>query len=151
DRIYDVHEIPTGTVLPTRFAIRDITMRFAQPPVIVLAPDAVAGSAARRGLAIVDPDPSLGWRFTLDDWSMVIDFPAPVATVVLEVGPGHSLRYWAGEPWAVGPTPTSAVPAGPRATLTLPQPAQQIRCTGSATVFAVRVSAGAAGIAVVHA
>lgn len=150
DRIYDVHAIPTGTVLPMRFAIRDIALRFAQPPVVVLAPAAIAGSAARRGLAITDPNPSLGWRFALDDWSLVIDFPTPVAQIALEVAPGHSLRYWAGAPWDIGATPTSAVPNGPLAMLTFPQPVQQVRCMGTATVFAVRIPSGAMGIATVH-
>ena len=150
DRIYDVHMVPTGTVLPMRIAIRDITLRFAQPAVVVLAPAATAGGAARRGLTVVDPNPIVGWDFALTDWSLVIDLPTPVTRLVLNVAPGHSLRYWAGEPWANGPTPTSAVPNGPLATLTFPNPVQQVRCAGSATVFAVRIPAGATGIATVH-
>jgi hypothetical protein len=142
DRIYDVHDVPSNAVLPTRFFIGDVAFRFAQPPTIVTtpAPPATAERAAtRRGLDIVDPNPLLGWRFTLTDWSLVIDFPAPVTAITFEIAPGHSLHYWAGDPWISGPSPTTAVPPGPLAKLVFSQPITQIRCTGTGTFFAVRI------------
>lgn len=143
DRVYDVHQIPSGTALPAMFRIRDIAFRFGAPTRVVLdpGPDAAALSAvSRRGIAITAGDPFDGFvSWWLAGLSCVIDLPAAVQTVTFEVPLAHGLSC-AGvlgtNPASVTPAP---IPAGPSATVTFPAPVDQLRIVGSGTLYGLRL------------
>lgn len=143
DAIYDVHQIPSGTALPSMFRIRDVALRFGAPTQVVLdpAPSTAALSAvSRRGIAISPGSPLDGfvswWPTGL---SCVVDLPAAVQTVTFEVAPGHGLSC-AG---VLGANPTAVAPvalaAGPSATVTFPAAVDQLRIFGSGTLYALRL------------
>jgi len=155
DTIYDVHRVPASTTLPAACSIRDLGLRFQKPVKVVLepAPSATALVAeSRRGIRIDTSgfDPSW-WLASLEGWSAVLSLPRPVANVILEIAPGHSLSYAGGVPWAFGAAAGTPLPAGPVAHLTFASPITELRLAGTGTLFAVRLPSGQTGVREVHA
>ena len=143
DTVYDVHQIPSGTALPSTFRIGDIALRFGAPTEVVLdpAPDpALLSAVSRRGIAINTGNPIDGfvpWWPT--DLSCVIDLPAATQQVTFEVPPAHHLScagVMGANPVTAAPVP---IPAGPSATVTFPTPVDQLRIFGSGTLYALRL------------
>ena len=161
DDVYDVHLVPSSTVLPAAFSIRGLELRFQTPVKVVLdpAPPATALRAvSRRGIRIDTTGYDASWfPHTFTAWSAIVDFPNPVTKVVLEVAPGHTFTYAAGLPWlfSAGATPLGP---GPRVELTFASPVMQLRLAGTGTLYAIRIpaagasaAAGASGAADVYA
>jgi len=147
DTVYAVHQIPSGTALPSTFRIDDITLRFGAPTQVVLdpAPGPAAQSAvSRRGIAINPGSPIDGfvpWWPT--DLSCVIDLPVAVQRVTFEVPASHHLSC-AGVSSANPATVAAApIPAGPSAIVTFSTPVDQLRIVGSGTLYALRLPAPA--------
>jgi hypothetical protein len=155
DDIYDVHRIASSTVLPNAFFIRDLSVRFQSPVSVVLDPPAPATglqSVSRRGIKIDTSRYDASWLIApLENWSAVFTFPRAVSTVVLEVAPGHTFSYAAGDPWAFGAPALTPLPAGPRVALTFTTPVWELRLAGSGTLFALRLPSGQTGTVDVHA
>lgn len=148
DTIYDVHQIPSGTALPSTFRIGDITLRFGAPTEVVLdpAPDSTALSAvSRRGIAINRDGPIDGFvAWWPADLACVIDLPVALQHVTFELPASHHLScagVSSANPATVAPV---LIPPGPSASVTFPAPVDQLRITGSGTLYALRLP-GSAG------
>jgi hypothetical protein len=134
--------IPSGTLLPTDFSLRGLRFRVPKPVAVALAPGTPTDPlvrVTRRGIAL-DPRRESFWLTpALDGWSLVVDFPAPVDAVVLELAPGHDLVFAAGAP--IGPfAATQPVPGGTRPRLVFATPVAQLRLRGTGFLHAVRPS-----------
>jgi hypothetical protein len=146
DAIYDFHAVPSGTKLPAAFRIRDLFLRFAEPPRVVLDPlpsNTALAAVSRRGLAI-EPAPSVNdWLFpSLFGSSVIIDFPHPVTAVTLEVDANHQFFR---EPALPGGAPTP-LPQSSTIPLTFASPVTRIGLRGTGTLFAIRIPSGQTGI-----
>jgi hypothetical protein len=142
EKRYDVHTIPSRTVLPASFWVGDLHFSFASPVTVILDPappgDALNG-VSRRGMKILAKASLPGWLGpSLDDWSVVIEFPSGVTKVILETNATHDFRYAAGDPWLF-PGTAAAAPPGPLVVLNFGTPVTQLRLTGGGTLFAVRI------------
>jgi hypothetical protein len=155
DAIYDAHRVPTSTVLPDNFWIRDVAFRFQTPVKVVQLPPpsgAALNATARRGIRIDTTGYDGSWLLpSYGGWSALITLPQPVMKLVLEVAPGHSFKYAAGLPWAFGNPPPISLPAGPVAELSFPLAVQELRLSGVGTIYALRLPSGAKGTVEVHA
>lgn len=144
DKVYGFHTIPSQTALPAEFYLQDLRLRLPQPTRIERAPDTLATGLiqiSRRGLTL-HPQDQLFWLWpSLEDWSLVIDFPSPVSSVILELHEDHTLEYVSGMAWETlsGPDP---VPPGPRPRLDFPTPIQHLRLRGTGFLFAIRIPSG---------
>lgn len=148
DRVYGLHMLPSETTLPAEFYFGDLRVRLAEPGRVEhvgeLADDRVVG-ASRRGIRLGPRDRSWWREVSTDEWSVVFDFPTPVAGVTLELADGHDLTYTAGE--AAGTlNDEQPVPSGPSARLEFPEPADHLRLRGKGLLFAVRVPHGRTGM-----
>jgi hypothetical protein len=139
--------VPSGRLVPADFALGGLRLRTQQPVPVGLTPGTpMAGSVriTRRGIAL---DPRREWFWlhpTLDDWSLVIDFPEPVRSVILELAPDHRLDFAGGaatDPFAG----TAPVPPGPRPRLDFGSPVEQLRLRGTGFLHAVRIPSVADG------
>src|SRR5207237_2649558 len=150
DAIYDVHDVPSTTVLPAAFSIRDVSFRFQTPVKVVLdpiPPSTALHTASRRGIRVDTSGYDSSYVLpSLGSWSATIVMPKPVTTLVLEVAVGHSFKYAAGMPWAFGTPLAQILPPGPKITLTFPIPIMELRLVGRGTLFALRIPSGAAGV-----
>ncbi|HEX7679195.1 MAG TPA: hypothetical protein VF713_13780, partial [Thermoanaerobaculia bacterium] len=135
DTIWDVHAVPGGTRLPAAFRIRDLALRFAAPPRVVLDPPPPPGAlnfVSRRGIEIAPS--STPWLLApIGDATVVIDFPRPVNAVTLEVSAPGQLQFRANhnDPW-------SPLGGNNIAPLTL-LPTTTLELRGSGTLFAIRI------------
>ena len=150
DEIYDVHNIPSGTILPMAVRIRDLALAFPSPPAVVLDPAPGAGAltaVSRRAIGLRPATDAVGFTGgdLLGDLACVIELPRPCTEVVLEVAAGHDLRYAGAQPGDPLSPLTQPVPAGPAATLSFTAPADQIRLAGTGSLYAVRIPSGATG------
>ena len=155
DEIYDVHRVPTSTVLPAAVSIRDLTLRFQTPVKVVLdpaPPDNALRTVSRRGIRIDTTGYDSSWLLpSYDAWSAIIGFPRAVTKVVLEVAPGHSFSYAGGLSQAFGSPPQTPLPGGSRVELTFATGITELRMAGTGTLYAVRLPSGSSGIVEVHA
>ena len=91
--------VPSGTLLPTDFTLDGVRLRLPRPAAVALTPGTPEDGAVRftrRGIPL-DPQREEFWLTpSLDDWSLVVDLPAPVESVVLELAAGHDLVFAAG-------------------------------------------------------
>ena len=134
--------VGSGVVLPTDFTLDGVRLRLPQPTAVALDPKTPSDGLirlTRRGI-VLNPERAPYW-FTpsLDDWSLVIDFPTPAAAVVLELHEDHDLEFAAGaadDPFDF-PIP---LPTGPRPRLTFPSAIGQLRLRGKGFLYAVRIS-----------
>ncbi len=146
DPAYDFAAVPSGTLLPADFAIGGLRVRLPRPTVVRLAADPAGAGAVRttrRGIAL-DPARESFWLHpSLDEWSLVLDFPTPVTELVLDLAEGHDLVAASG-PAAGLFDLTTPVPAGLRPRLVLPAPADQVRLRGTGFLHGLRAPAGTA-------
>lgn len=149
DRIYDVHRVPAGTVLPDTFWISDLGFRCQTPVTVVLDPASGASdlhAASRRGIHIDTTGFDATWLLpSFGPWSAIITLPVPVTKLGLEVAPGHSFTYAGGLPWSFGAGPAVPLPAGPTAHLTFSTPIMELRLAGTGTLYALRLPSGNTG------
>ena len=148
--VYDFHTIPSHSALPSTFFLADLRLSFPSPVSVVLdpAPPANALNAvSRRGIRITPKSVLPGWLGpSLDDWSVILDLPRAVSSIVLEADPFQKLEYAGGDPWAFSATSATA-PPGSIVTLSFPSPVTEIRLRGRGILFAIRLPAlSAAGI-----
>jgi len=141
-RNYGFATVPSGTLLPTDFSLDVVRLRLPQPVAVALTPGTPTGSlvrVARRGIAL-DPRRDSFWLTpSLDDWSLVVDFPEPTSSAVLELAEDHDLVFAAGpasDPFLT----TESVPAGTQPRLTFSAPAEQLRLRGRGILHALRPS-----------
>lgn len=131
--------VPSGTLLPTDFSLRGLRFRVPRPVAVALTPGTPSDPLVRmtrRGIAL-DPRRDAFWLTpALDGWSLVVDFPAPVDAVVLELAPGHDLEFAAVAPFFS----TQPVPAGTQPRLAFGAPVLQLRLRGTGFLHAVRPS-----------
>jgi hypothetical protein len=134
--------VPSGTLLPTDFTLDGVRLRVPQPVGVGLTPGTPAAGAVRvtrRGIQL-DPRREGFWLIpSLDDWSLVVDFPAPVDSVVLELADGHDLVFAAGPANAPFAT-TAPMPAGTAPRLVFGSPADHLRLRGTGFLHALRAS-----------
>lgn len=142
DRNHGFVTVPSGTLLPTDFTLDGVRLRLPRPVAVGLTPgtpDAGAVRFTRRGIPL-DPQREAFWLTpSLDDWSLVVDFPAPVEAVVLELAEGHDLTFAAGPANAPFPL-TAPVPAGTAPRLVFGGPIDQLRLRGRGFLHALRIS-----------
>lgn len=143
DDVYDVHNVPSGTALPSTFRIRELSLRCGAPVNVVLDPephpDALT-AVSRRGLRITQGDPIDGFvPWWSPGLSCVIDLPRAVDSVVFEVPDTHNLSCVGA--MSVDPigAPAAAIPAGPSALVSFPAGIDQLRLSGNGTLFAIRL------------
>ncbi len=132
DTVYGFHTVPSGVFVPTSFFLGPIHFHLSQPTPVVLVPEAPQVgniSISRRGIRI-PPGNVLNPQ-------IVIDFPKPIKTLILELQPGHQLTY------IIAPGQQSSgfmtVPSGSRPQLQLPNATTQIRLFGQGILLAVRI------------
>ena len=139
--------VPSGTLLPADFAIGGPRVRLPRPATVGFTPgtpDNGLVRVTRRGIPL-DPTRESFWIGPgLDDWSLVVDFAAPVTAVVLDLAPGHDLVYSAGA--AIGSfLDVDPVPSVPTPRLNFGGPVQQLRLRGKGFLHAMRVPTVADG------
>lgn len=147
DRIYGFHTISSNTLLPTSFFLGDLMLRFSQPPTVELAPGTPSDGMqqlSRRGVVLQTAD-QFFWPFpSIENWSLVLDFPFPVQLVQLELMPGHSLDY---EAWHYNnPVASGSLPTGNIISLNFPSSIVQLRLKGVGFLFTIRISTPLKGI-----
>jgi hypothetical protein len=146
-RVFGFHTIPPGTAIPDDFSLEDCRFRLSTPTVVEIAPGiAPTGPlwTTRCGIRLQGRNhlPWLG--FGIDSFSAVIDFPAPVTQVILELDSFHDLRYIAGDPG--GPfVPDQPVPPGNNPLLQFSTPVTQLSLLGKGFLFAVRIPGDESG------
>ncbi|HTP23819.1 MAG TPA: hypothetical protein VMJ65_29730 [Solirubrobacteraceae bacterium] len=149
DEVYDVHQITSGTALPTAFHIGDVNLRLGAPTEVVLDPAADSEGltgTSRRGITLTPGEPDDGFvSWWSPDLSCVIDLPRTVERLVLEVPASHGLSY-SGSVGGSPAGPFSTVPPGPAAVLTFASPVNQVRLAGDGTLYALRLPAGVDGV-----
>ena len=136
DRVYGFHTAPAGLRSPACFWIGDLRVRLPQPAIVALDPTALdAGGTtelSRRGIPIRPRDETWWHAPDIDGNSVVVDFPAPVDSVVLEMATGPAIS------WKTL-THSGTVAAGSGARIDPPVPFTQLRLSGKGFLFAVRV------------
>jgi len=147
DRQHGFATVPSGTHLPVDFCVGGVRMRLPQPVPVTLDPGTPEDGlvrVTRRGITL-DPTRETFWLHPgLEEWSLVVDLPAPASAAVLELAPGHDLVFAAGP--STGPfATTDPVPPGPRPRLDLHAPADQLRLRGKGFLLALRPSTVAEG------
>jgi hypothetical protein len=141
DRVFGFHTVPTQTAVPAEFYLGGLRVRLPQPARIDLPSEPRTGLRAvtRHGIALA-PRTEPWWQVpSIDDHSVVLDFPSEVLSVVLELAPGHDLRFAGGAPW-LPPPPMLPVPPGARPVLEFGAPIHQLRLSGTGFLHAVRVT-----------
>jgi hypothetical protein len=149
DVVYGFHTIPSQALLPAEFLLHDLRLRLPEPTAVDRAPgtpDTGAIQISRRGIQL-RPRENPFWVSipSLQDNSLVIDFPSAVTSVILELHADHALTFTAHGFGGLG-TGVGAVPAGERPRLNFPFPARQIRLQGKGFLFAIRVPSGTQGL-----
>ncbi|MGH3243480.1 MAG: hypothetical protein ACRDNL_24090, partial [Spirillospora sp.] len=127
--------VPSGTLLPADFSIGGVRIRLPQPVIVGLtgAASGVAVQVVRRGIALEPRHDPFWVSPSLDDWSLVADFPAPATSVTLELAEGHDLVF----DTVHG---TGQVPPGTAPRLVFGGQAGQLRLRGRGFLHALRVS-----------
>jgi hypothetical protein len=134
--------VPSGTLLPTDFALGGLRVRVPRPATVGVTPgtpDTGFVRITRRGIQLEPTRESFWVGPGLDDWSLVVDFATPVSTVVLELAHGHDLVYSAGA--AIDPfLDVDPLPAGAAPRLELGSLVEQLRLRGKGFLHALRVA-----------
>jgi hypothetical protein len=150
DTVYGFHTIPSQTLLPAEFYLHDLHLLAPQPVRVERAPGAAAGGLrdiSRRGIRLLPPEQDF-WQlpFSLEEWSLVIDFPEEVTAVILELHQReHDLEYaWKAAGGSLGGPKQVSLEANPR--LDFPEPVRQLRLAGKGFLFAIRIPRGPKGL-----
>jgi hypothetical protein len=142
DRVYGFHTTPSATPIPREVYINDLRLRLPSPSQVELhTPGDTGIIVTRRGVRL-SPERAPFWHGPdLEGRSVVIDFPTPVSSVILELGNAdQSMTFAAGAAW-LPPGATQPVPAGARPRLDFSTPIHQLQLTGKAFLCAIRVPA----------
>lgn len=138
-RVVGFHTVPSQTALPAEVYLGDVRLRFPQPRVVELArDDGQLRSVTRRGVRLSSRDEPWWHVPSLDDWSVVIDFPDAVQSIEIDIETGHELRYAHGAAW-ITPSSVDPLPPGPRASLTFPTPIHQLLLDGRGFLESIRI------------
>lgn len=140
-RVAGFHTTPSRTALPSEIYLDSVRLRFPQPREVELAhkDDGGQRQITRRGVQLNSRDEPWWIVPSLDDWSVVIDFPVPVSSVTLDVEPGHNLEFATGASW-LQPSAGGPLPPGPRAVLDFASPVHQLLLSGKGFLEAIRIS-----------
>ena len=140
DRVVGFHTVPSQTALPSEIYLGDVRVRFPQPRTVQLADKDIGERRrlTRRGVSLTERDQPWWQVPSLDAWSVVIDFPAAVSTVFVDVQPGHALSFAFGAAWLT-PSAAAPLPAGSRARLDFPSPIYQLLLSGRGFLEAIRI------------
>ena len=145
ERIFGFHTIPSGTPLPSDFYLYNCRFRLPSPPIVERSPSVPqTGLLVRtsRGIRLQGAS-TLPWLGdNLAQFCMVIDLPAMATVIAFELDAGHQLQMEAGIAWGVAFSAAIPIPPGPNPTITLPQPANQLRLTGKGFLRSVMVAHG---------
>jgi hypothetical protein len=149
DKVYGFHSVPAGTPLPAEFFLHDLRLRRPEPVAVARAPGTPSTGLVRitrRGIPL-RPKQNPWWVMIppLDDNSLVVDFPSPVSSIILELHQQHDLRFTARGFGGLA-TAQQPVPAGERPRLNFPFPARQLRLQGKGFLFAIRIPSGREGL-----
>ncbi|HKO82060.1 MAG TPA: hypothetical protein VJU78_16750, partial [Chitinophagaceae bacterium] len=141
DSVYGFHTISSNTALPIAFLLGDLMLRFPQPPRVELAPGTPLNGLqqlSRRGIVLQMAN-QFFWPFpSIEDWSIVLDFPLPVLQLQLELMPGHSLAY---EAWNYNNHVISGtLPPGTIVPIIFPSSIVQLRLKGVGFLFTIRIT-----------
>lgn len=144
-RVVGFHTMPSSTSLPAEFYLDGVRLRFPQPPTVELArpDDGSNARVTRRGVQLVKQDQTWWLLPSLDQWSVVIDFPTAVTSVSLDVEPGHDLSFATGAAWLT-PSASGPLPPGPRAQLVFPAPVHELLLEGKGFLESIRILTAAA-------
>jgi hypothetical protein len=148
DRVYGFHTISSNTILTSSFSLGDLTLRFSQPPRVELVPGTSLDGLqqlSRRGIALQMAD-QFFWPFpSIENWSLVIDFPFPVQQLQFEMLQGHNLEF---EAWNYNDPVVSGqpLPAGEIVPIDFPSPIIQLRLKGSGFLFTIRITQALRGM-----
>jgi hypothetical protein len=148
DTVYGFHTIPSNSLLPSEFYLSGLRFRLPQPVIVELSPsidDSGLIKTSRRGIRLHPQDQPFWIWPSIGDWSVVIDFPAPVMSAILELGEIHELEYVWGLPWGQFSDP-APVPNEQNPRLDFPIPILQLRLRGKGFLFSVRIPAGPIGL-----
>jgi hypothetical protein len=141
-RVVGLHTVPSHTALPSEWYLGGIRLRFPQPCVVErAAPDNGARrQITRRGVRMAPKDQPWWAVPSLDDWSLVIDFPVGVSSVTLDLEPGHALKFASGAPW-LPPSAAAPLPPGPRVRLDFATPIHELLLAGHGFLESIRIPA----------
>jgi hypothetical protein len=142
-RVAGLHTVPSQTALPSEWYLGGVRLRFPQPCVVELAqPDTGARrQITRRGVRLAPKDQPWWTVPSIEDWSLVVDFPDAVSSVTLDLEPGHDLKFAAGAAW-LPPSATAPLPPGPRARIDFATPIHQLLLTGQGFLESIRTPTG---------
>lgn len=141
DKVYSFHNTPSKTALPRVFYIDGLRVCIPTRGIVELTPGTLNSekiNITRRGLRINPKGQYLGPMPGLDDWGIIIDFPNPVTSIILELQEGHSLEY-AGCSRLGNLSSNDMVPSGLYPQLNFPKPIEQLRLKGTAFLYAIRI------------
>lgn len=141
-RVFGFHTIPPGTAIPADFSLADCRFRLSAPATVEAAPSigpSGAQWATRAGIALA-PAGTLPWfGLGIDDFSVVIDLPAPVTEMVFELEPAHDLKFATAAVQGLPFGPVQPVPPGSRPRLQFTSPVSRVGLRGKGFLFAVRL------------
>jgi hypothetical protein len=140
-RIFGFHTLPPGTALPAEFSLDHCRFRLSTPTVVEISKQFTSVPpqwTTRAGIQLV-PHNGLPWfGLGIDEFSAIINLPAPVTRLILELEDSHDLRFSAGD--SGGPfSPVQQVPSGGNPLLQFPAPITQLNLVGKGFLFAVRI------------
>jgi hypothetical protein len=152
DQVYGFHTVPSSTTLPAEFYLSGLRWRLPQPVKVQNHPEPSylnSIQVSRQGIPLkLYSSTQFIWKVSIgDEWSLILDFPQPVSSAILELAEGHQLEYSAsvGAAWAIV-SDSGSVPPGPRPHLNFSSPIKQLRLKGIGFLFAVRIPSGQQGI-----
>lgn len=142
DKIYGFHTIPSKTLLPSEFFLHDLRLRLPQPSIVELGPHTFNSGLmqiSRRGILLEPTDKNYYKFILIRNYSLIIDFPYAITSVILELHEGHDLEYeYDGVSYFAinGPYP---VPPGKNPRLDFPFPVEHLRLDGRGFLYAIRI------------
>jgi len=148
DLVYGFHMIPSQTALPAEFYLHDLRIRLPQPTTVTLSPDTAYSDLleiSRRGIKLYPQNQSYWLVPSLENWSLVIDFPSPVRSVILELYENHDLEFVAST-ISGSPSLPMRLPEGARPRIDFLYPVQQLRLRGKGFLFAIRIPTPTVGL-----
>jgi hypothetical protein len=149
DTVYGFHTIPSQSLLPADFYLGDLHLRFPQPVRVERAPgtpETGQRQISRRGIRLKEKDQDF-WNIVtiFEDWSLLVDFPSPVSSVILELHQEHNLLVEA-QFTDDSLSGREVVPPGPNARLDFPAPVKHLRLIGEGFLFTIRLPQGPKGL-----
>lgn len=145
DKVYGFHTVPSKTALPNEFYLKDVRIRLPKPATVELSPSTDQSGLvqiSRRGIYIDNlHDDEQFWLCPplARKWSLVVDFPLPVKSVILELHEGHQLQYTAALSNVLLPPLRQVQAAENRPRLDFDSPIKHLRLEGNGFIFSIRI------------